>query len=298
MYGACIGCVLPLEAAEMPVCNKGDFGKGFVHVLDETSLPTLLRELDTITDFTNYLEAKRAFFEPGRKVVVPGEEHLLALYLQHGRQFPGGWEILILDDTLWPGFSNSPENQARKAADKASYAWDQVIEYVSRDLLADDLLFVEPPGEAEGALRVLARECRFYRRFLGESLSEVLLGGRVRSRMLKSMSGVTYVMLAADREQDREWRIAELAARCTIARARIPDAATVVGIASERGDDRRPGLSFDVFMLHRPALTPADIREAERLSSELGYFRSPETSTRNVQEYPVVAGSREEADWS
>ena len=34
--------------------QQGDFGKGFVHVFDETSLPTILRELDTITDFADY----------------------------------------------------------------------------------------------------------------------------------------------------------------------------------------------------------------------------------------------------
>jgi hypothetical protein len=269
--------------------QQGDFGKGFVHVFDEASLPIILRELDTIADLTEYLEAKRMFFVSGRRIVVPGEEHLLALYLHHNRGFPDGNEVLILDDTLWPGFSASAENQARKTADRASYAWDRVIEYVSRDLLAEDLLFADPPSEAERVLRTLARECRFYRRFLGENLTEMLLGGQVRSRMLQSMSGVTYVMLAADRKQDREWRIAELAARCTIARARIPESSTVVGIASERAVEGARGLSFDLFMMEKPELSADDIMEAERLSNELGYFRSPQVSTRDVQEYPLQA---------
>ena len=60
-------------------------------------MPTILRELDTIADFTDYLEIKRTFIELGRKLVVPGEEHLLALYLQQGRCFPSGHETLILD---------------------------------------------------------------------------------------------------------------------------------------------------------------------------------------------------------
>src|SRR5260370_4270724 len=38
----------------IPSC---DFGKGFVHVFDEESLFTLLRELDTVTDFVDYLDA-------------------------------------------------------------------------------------------------------------------------------------------------------------------------------------------------------------------------------------------------
>ena len=138
----------------------GDLGKGFVHTFDETSFPIFLRELDTIADFTHYLQAKEEFFLSGRAAIFPGEEHFLAFYLHHGRAFPQNTETLILDDTIWPGFSNGPEYRARKEADRASYAWDNVIEYVGRDLLADDLLFVDPPTEAEAVLRILARECR------------------------------------------------------------------------------------------------------------------------------------------
>jgi hypothetical protein len=39
----------------------GDFGKGFIHVMDEVCFLTLLKELDTITDFIAYLPAKEAF---------------------------------------------------------------------------------------------------------------------------------------------------------------------------------------------------------------------------------------------
>jgi hypothetical protein len=42
-------------------------------------------------------------------------------------------------------------------------------------------------------------------------------------------------------------------------------------------------------MLQQPELTAADIEEANRLRNELGYFRSPQTWVRNVQEYPAPA---------
>jgi hypothetical protein len=48
-------------------------------------------------------------------------------------------------------------------------------------------------------------------------------------------------------------------------------------------------LSFDLFMMEKPELSADDIMEAERLSNELGYFRSPQVSTRDVQEYPLQA---------
>src|SRR5262249_25551553 len=42
---------------EMPL-EFGDFRKGFVHAFDEISFTAVLKELDTITDFVRYLQAK------------------------------------------------------------------------------------------------------------------------------------------------------------------------------------------------------------------------------------------------
>ena len=47
---------------EVPI-SEGNGGKGFVHVLDETGLDTLLTELDTITDFVDFLLRTEAFLE-------------------------------------------------------------------------------------------------------------------------------------------------------------------------------------------------------------------------------------------
>src|SRR2546428_2614371 len=40
---------------------EGDLGSGFVHVVDEVSLNTLLTELDTVVDFIDYLHSKETF---------------------------------------------------------------------------------------------------------------------------------------------------------------------------------------------------------------------------------------------
>jgi len=39
--------------------QQGDFGKGFVHILDDTSLRVVLRELDTISDFNDVSRSLR-----------------------------------------------------------------------------------------------------------------------------------------------------------------------------------------------------------------------------------------------
>lgn len=38
--------------------SSGDYGKGFVHCLDDRFVAVALAELDTVTDFIAYLEAK------------------------------------------------------------------------------------------------------------------------------------------------------------------------------------------------------------------------------------------------
>lgn len=50
----------------------GDFDPDdtFVHVLDDVSLDILLGELDTITDFVNYLERKEKFFRSGHLILL------------------------------------------------------------------------------------------------------------------------------------------------------------------------------------------------------------------------------------
>jgi hypothetical protein len=67
---------------------------------------------------------------------------LLAIYLHHGRSLPDGHDVLVLDDTLWPGFTSKQEYRARKEADQVSYAWDSVIEFRAQPLFQR---FAPPP---------------------------------------------------------------------------------------------------------------------------------------------------------
>jgi hypothetical protein len=267
----------------------GDFGKGFVHVLDEVSFPTLLRELDTIRDLLDYLEAKRFFLESRRKILFPGEENLLAFYLFNGRSFPDQPDMVILDDTLWPGLLSEERYRARKEADLASYAWDNLIEYITKNLVSGDLLLTDPCGEEELILRVLAQERRFERRCLSEAMSEVFMSGKIRGRMVRSNSGVVYVFVAFPRGEDRSYRRAELTGRCFVARSRFKDeACMVVGIASERADDGKKGLSFDLFMLDVPIWTPELEAKARQARHELGFFKNPTVTERRRDEYPTT----------
>jgi hypothetical protein len=269
---------------------SGNFSKGFVHVLDEVSFPILLRELDTIRDLLDYLEAKRSFLESGRNVVFPGEEDFLALYLFNGRSFPDRPDVMILDDTLWPGLLSEGSYRARREADRASYAWDNLIEYVAKDLIKGDLLFADPNGEDESILRVMAQERRFERRCLSETMTEVFTSKKIRARIIQSYSGVVYVFVAFPRDENRMYRRAELMGRCLVARSQFKDeACTVIGIATERANDGKKGLSFDLLMVDIREWTSEFEVKAEQARHELGFFRSPTVIRRHWDEYPPAS---------
>ena len=219
--------------------RQGDFGKGFVHVLDETSLRVILRELDTITDLVEYFGAKETLLNSGRIPLMQGqEEDLLALYIHTGRRFPQESDLLIIGNDLWISLTRKPEWKARKEADRESYVWDRLIETL-REL--DDSSEPSPTGaidKLETVLRIMARENRFNRRILSQSFNEFMREAakqRIRARIVPSLSNVCYVFLASARDENRDLHRKELSLRCFVARG-LKDFSghTVVGIATER----------------------------------------------------------------
>lgn len=158
-----------------------DPSKPFVHVLDETSLDLVMRELDTIDDFVRYFAAKEAFVRSGVLTSAAGEEELLAYYLQrtdetgrHAFIFDGNPTDVIIDE-LWSDFIRRPEYQRKKAADEVSFVWDGMIESVARCAAEGRLVAGNdvPLREHERGLRLLAAEPRVARRGLAKSLRDV-----------------------------------------------------------------------------------------------------------------------------
>lgn len=57
--------------------------KGFVHIMNETSLEVLMTELNTVSDFTTYLQEKEKFILSGQLHKSYSEEDLLTVYLDN-----------------------------------------------------------------------------------------------------------------------------------------------------------------------------------------------------------------------
>ncbi len=68
----------------------------FVHVIDDVGLDIILNELDTVQDFTAYLEKKAAFIRSSHLSEAHGEENLLAYYVI--RVNGDGDHDFVLDD--------------------------------------------------------------------------------------------------------------------------------------------------------------------------------------------------------
>jgi len=267
----------------------GDFGKGFVHVFDERSFSILTSNLDTITDFVDYLRAKEELFSTRTDVRFALEEDILAVYLHGNRSFPPA-DLMLIEEGSWAEFEKKPEVQEKRAADEISYVWDRLIERIGRDVAARNMLFENTLSEDESVLRVMARENRFNRRILGQGLVsffESSTEGRVRSRVVPSLSGIGYVFLATPRDEDRGKRNDELEMRCFVVRHRIAPMETVIGIGTEVKTGE-PGSSWDIHLLHIPndEFTDEFREKAEEMSTAFGYFSNPVETPIHVDEYP------------
>ncbi|HXH95286.1 MAG TPA: NERD domain-containing protein [Thermoanaerobaculia bacterium] len=267
----------------------GNFGKGFVHVFDERSFRILTSELDTITDFAEYLTTKEELFSGNTTVMFGHEEDILAVYLHGNRSFPSADHVLI-EDGAWQQFIAKPEVQAKKIADQDSYLWDRLIERIGRDVAARNMIYENTIEEDESVLRVMTRENRFNRRIVAgqlRSFFEASAANKVRSRMIESLSGVGYVFLAAKRDEDRKMRSMELGLRCYVARLRMDPCATIIGIGTEQKTGEL-GASWDVELLHTAEIDDAFRARAEEISKDLDYFQNPVQTHLHEDEYPGI----------
>lgn len=259
----------------------GQLEPGSVHVMDEFALRIILGELDTAPDFMHYLEAKESF---RGSIVCEGEENLLAFYLHRGRALPTEIELLVADDTLWPGVSAKPEFVARKDQDRASYWWDRVLETLIGDLVTT-AGEVPLPTEHELVVRTMAAENRFARRVLSAACLDWLMKRQAGARNLVSPSGVAYVFATYPRDYGREHRQADLGMRCFVARGTPALAREItIGIATELYDPS--GYSLDVVYLWKPEWEEEDTRVANDARRQFGVLKDPILRAASTDEFP------------
>ncbi len=290
-----------------------DPNKGFVHIFDDTSLDIVLKTLDTITDFVEYLSKKELFLAENKyRVWAAGEEELLAKYLgninehgQHDFLFPNGYDFIGIDEGTWDQFSRSAQRQAQIRANKSSYAWDKLIEKFNFHLLNNTRYFSNdlPARDVEQALRFLARENRTRRRMLAKAFIEFIekyppsqAGYFVRaSRVIapSSEGDPYYIFLILQQlhqvpyDEYREGRRNLLNAYCHVLKLKFPVATDIVGIATETGIDIEER-SEDLLYIDAREWSVAQQTEAEEVQKDLNLLQDM-TILRGVEhEYPSL----------
>jgi hypothetical protein len=261
--------------------------KGFVHVLDDTSLDILLRTVNTINDFVNYLEKKEQFVLSGLLIDAAGEEDLLAYYLQdvnendeHDFIFEGEVTGVVIDEGFWEDFSSNPQRLAQLEANKISYAWDALIESFTKHILGATQYYSSHDDVAslEKIIRFLARESRTRRRMLAKSLLDIIRDTPNDMRFTRVIGpsypgDPFYVFLLLPHSEYvsyrkyREVRQKFLEACCMVVKVNFPEALDVVGIATESGFG--DGRSEDAIYLDCRKWTKEDQQEAKSLKKYL-----------------------------
>lgn len=302
--------LVPISEGGRPfTIGQIDPSKGYVHVLDDTTLSIILTTLDTATDFTDYLTKKEEFIQSGKPLLAAGEEDLLAFYLRkmnpegkHDIIMPPEFDALIVAEGLWEDFKNSPQRKAQNEANRISYAWDDLIEGFTHHVLAGTSEYISHPSvnEQERIFRFLAREPRTRRRLLGRALIDFV---KTTSKHLKASRTILpsnpddpyYVfLLLPNLEKDdyatyREVRRELLAAHCMIAKLDYPEAADIVGIATETGTDAER--SEDFVYLDGRTWSNEDQQHAQEMRDELnkaGLFGKKKSHRSTEKEYPDI----------
>lgn len=288
-----------------------DPAKGFIHVLDDTSLGILMGTLDTISDFVSYLAKKELLISDGRLGWAAGEDDLLAYYLrnlndegEHDFIIPLGINQIFIDEGLWVEFARHPQRQAQTKEDEISYAWDALIEAFSAHMFAGTQHFTTHPDirDGEKILRFMARESRTRRRMLARLLVELIHTTRERDFraarvVLPSRPGDPhYVFLLLSEpagkpyDEYREVRRNLLSAYCNVVKLKFPDAQDIIGIATETGNEERR--SEDALYSDVRGWTEQERAEAQSVADDLGLLADIRQFTGVEYEYPDLPLTR------
>lgn len=288
-------------------------GKPFVHVLDEVSVELLFSELDTATDFLDYLRKREALLGgAGRTVIAAGEEELLGAYLQQTdslgehlfipavsqHEAP---DLIVFDEGWYAGLTDSGAYMRKKTADEPSYWWDKLIEhFIARADPSIGIPGVAPTAhDAETALRFMASESRFQRRLLVNSFQACIRKAKGSGRIARLVvprvpHSPVYIFLVVPKLPDesyadyRQHRVALLAAYCRISKLKFPDKNVFIGLGFDHPDKTYTGASEDLFIWEQVVLADEQKAELELMRQELGLMGdSVQVSDYRADEFPA-----------
>ncbi|MGQ0564810.1 MAG: SEC-C metal-binding domain-containing protein [Gemmobacter sp.] len=290
-----------------------------VHLLDAHNLAIILGELDTFFDLSRYfLEKERAidrYF-----LSYCGEEDLLAHYLLNYNQQQNSYLIGTSEDNVhglhigegeWYDFSRGEPYNRRKAANRDSYLWDDLIQRTCDNFLAGTSGGNADIFAGRSAIKEMAREPRFSRRALCDNILErieqfpsTLQEGAVARHMSVMPSfypDTKYVFLqlqpdyTVDYETEyREVRRHMLIVACGVAKNKFPHLRKVVGIAIDAPKHAKSN-SEDFILLECDEWPDEQRLFYEEENRLLGFFESSnlQHQVRQILDFPILENKKE-----
>jgi hypothetical protein len=275
--------------------------KGFVHVFDDVTLDIIMSELDTISDFVQYLDNKENLFLRYSEMHCAGEEDFLGFYLDNlnpaGEFLPkavndamsSGSRIFIAEG-IWDSFLNGPCAAMRREVKAASQFIDELIEHFTGHVLAGTLAYgnEEELGTHERNLRFLASEPREHRAYLASMISQKMEVSRPNRRtsivLPSSRPDRLYVFLLLPRnvgQSERAYRLerqAAMTAYCHVAKHMKPNVRYVICLATQPGTPhlRR---SEDLMSFDFNTWTEEDDQKAAAVQRDLNILTTIATKT-------------------
>lgn len=236
---------------------NSDPGK-FVHIFDDASYALILRELDTIRDFIDYLNDRQTFLLSEKHIIATSEQEMLAIYQDaaiHGER--NGLTNLLakysgdifLDEGLWDEFVDSKSFRMWKKQIEISYFWDDLLKKTIGYIERGQSLHLSHPSldEQSRLFYQMAKESRYRRMVLSEGILSFFFQTPDKKRATRIIINqqtpdMAYVLLLLPRlasvtdESYRSVRAQMLTDYCYIAKADHPQLRHIFGIAHETND--------------------------------------------------------------
>jgi hypothetical protein len=299
----------------------------FVHVFDEVALDIVMRELDTISDFTDYLEKRAAFLRSKRIVWCHGEEELLSYYAVHINENgdhdftpPDGNDWSTLDAlAIGPGgyetYMSHDQYIAKREADEISYTWDRLIRIFTDHMMGGTSVVL--PGytysltESEMAVRYMALQSRFARRGLSEAVVDALRIGKNADKFFRLIlssqdskgSETAFFILtlkyhdfmdaSGGYEQYRLYRVFFLQIYAKAVLMKYPYLERIIGIAMEPPSQGR-GASEDIMYGAQSEWTDAERSQIQKDCEDLKIMGALKTTPYQGTEFPDVPASQDD----
>ncbi len=269
-----------------------------VHLFDSHNLPIILGELDTISDFSRYLDEKVRAIQRFDVLSYCGEEDLLGHYLLNfdkkmNEHVIGTDEPLngvMIGEGEWHGFVQSDLYKNTKREDEVSYFWDELIQRTCQNALDGTLGGNSDLLRGQSAIVEMVREPRFARRALSNKMRDNVINFPDTSGLTRHVSlmpsfypDVSYVFfqLRAPEEirrqpdyLDKRRTLLEIA--CGAARNKFPHLNKVIGIGMDAPKFAGDTNSEDFILMPCDEWSDETQSHYQDLNQDWRFFETPQ----------------------